>query len=83
VFINCPYDPEYRDNLNALLFAVCDCGFYPRIALESADSGELRFSKICELVRQCRYAIHDLSRVGIDPTLNFLDSTWYWSWDFI
>lgn len=67
VFINCPFDPEYKENLNALIFAVCDCGFYPRIALESADSGEVRFSKILQLIGECRYAIHDLSRVKIDP----------------
>jgi hypothetical protein len=67
VFINCPFDTEYKENLNALLFTVCHAGFSPRIATESADSGEGRFSKICELIRDCRYAIHDLSRIGIDP----------------
>jgi hypothetical protein len=67
VFINCPFDLEYKEHLNVLLFTVCDCGFSPRIALESADSGELRFSKILRLIKQCRYAIHDISRVGIDP----------------
>jgi hypothetical protein len=67
VFINCPFDPDYKEHLNVLLFTVCDGGFSPRIALESADSGEQRFSKILQLIKECRYAIHDLSRVGIDP----------------
>jgi hypothetical protein len=67
VFINCPFDDDYNKLLNALLFTIYDCGFFPRIAKESADSGENRLGKIYELIRDCRYAIHDLSRVKIDP----------------
>jgi hypothetical protein len=67
VFVNCPFNMGYREQFNALIFAVYDCGFYPICALESADSGEVRFSKICALIGECRYAIHDLSRIKIDP----------------
>jgi hypothetical protein len=66
VFINCPFDLDYKEHLNVLLFTVCDGGFSPRIAFQSADSGELRFSKILQLIKECRCAIHDISRVGIE-----------------
>ncbi|MFL9584185.1 hypothetical protein [Stenotrophomonas sp. AB1(2024)] len=35
----------------------------PRIALERADSGETRISKIIELVSESKYGIHDISRI--------------------
>jgi hypothetical protein len=63
VFINCPFDDEYRLLLRALLFTVACLGFNPKIALESSDSGEIRLSKICTLIRDSKYSIHDLSRL--------------------
>jgi hypothetical protein len=66
VFVNCPFDPDYKEQFDALIFAIYDCGFYPRCALEIADSGGVRFEKICELIQECRYGIHDLSRIQID-----------------
>jgi hypothetical protein len=68
VFVNCPFDAEYKEKLNAIIFTIYDCGYYPRCALESADSGELRFPKICGLIRDCRYGIHDLSRIELDTS---------------
>lgn len=66
IFINCPFDEAYKRLFEALLFAVYDCGFYVRCALET-DAGELRFQTICQLIRECRYGIHDLSRTQLDP----------------
>ncbi|MBM6403348.1 hypothetical protein JQN72_03715 [Phycicoccus sp. CSK15P-2] len=63
VFINCPFDPEFRPILEAILFCVLDCGLQPRLSSERLDSGEVRLSKIVELMKECRYSIHDLSRV--------------------
>jgi hypothetical protein len=63
VFVNCPFDDEYLPLLRPLLFCVTYLGFTPRIALESLDSGKPRFDKIVSLVRQSKYAIHDLSRL--------------------
>ena len=62
VFINCPFDQEYLPLLRPLLFTVLYLGLKPRIALERADSGELRLSKIAGLIKASRYSIHDLSR---------------------
>ncbi len=63
VFVNCPFDDEYRPLLRPLLFTIAYLGFNPRIALEDLDSGAPRIQKIVSLIRACRYAIHDLSRL--------------------
>jgi len=63
VFVNCPFDPEYLPLLRPLLFTVIDLGFVPRIASERSDSGEIRIEKISTLIGECRYSIHDLSRL--------------------
>lgn len=63
VFINCPFDPQYRPLLHALIFAVHDCGFRPRSALEVEDSGEVRVQKIVRIIGESPYGIHDISRI--------------------
>lgn len=63
VFINCPYDEDYFPLLRPILFVTYYAGLTPRLALERMDSGEARINKIAELVRDSRYAIHDLSRL--------------------
>ena len=63
VFVNCPFDDAYLPLLRPLLFTVIHLGFSPRIALEQLDSGRPRFDKIVALIRDCKYAIHDLSRL--------------------
>ena len=63
VFINCPYDAEYVPTLRPMLFAVLVLGFTPRLAMESGDSGATRIQRIIKLIRNSRYAIHDLSRL--------------------
>jgi hypothetical protein len=68
VFINCPFDPEYRDFFEGLIFTIFACGFRPRSAKELDDSGELRLNKLYSLIRQCRYGIHDISRTDLDAT---------------
>ena len=67
VFINCPFDPDYRELFEALLFTIFACGFRPRSAKELADDGELRLNKIYNLIGQCRFGIHDISRTELDP----------------
>lgn len=62
VFVNCPFDPDYRPLFRALIFTVEYCGFAARCALEVDDSGETRAEKIIRLIRGSRYGIHDISR---------------------
>jgi hypothetical protein len=63
VFLNCPFDDAYLPLLRPILFFILDLGLTPRIALERLDSGRPRIEKIISLIRESRYAIHDLSRL--------------------
>ena len=66
VFINCPFDDKYRPLFHAAVFAIVDCGFVPRCALEVDDGSEVRINKVCDLIPECRFGIHDLSRTELD-----------------
>jgi hypothetical protein len=66
VFINCPFDSKYSNNLSVILFTVIHSGFIPRTALEIDDAAEYRLDKIIGLIKATKYSIHDLSMVNID-----------------
>lgn len=68
VFINCPFDGNYLEILNAIVFAITHCGFFVRCALEESDAAVTRLSKIMDIMSECRYSIHDISRTELDPT---------------
>jgi hypothetical protein len=70
VFINCPFDPTYQLFFYAIVFVVIRSGFRARCALETDDTTENRFEKICKIINDCRYAIHDISRTELDPASN-------------
>lgn len=61
-FVNCPFDEDYDQILQAVLFCLVRFGLKPRIASERSDAGEPRVGKILELIRSSRYSVHDLSR---------------------
>lgn len=63
VFINCPFDDDFRQLLLGVVFAVLYLGYRPRLALESADSAENRIDKISKLIAESKFGIHDLSRL--------------------
>lgn len=63
VFLNVPYDEEYRPLLEALIFTLLDCGLMPRLASGQADSGSVRLEKIRDLIRSSHLSIHDISRM--------------------
>ena len=65
VFVNCPFDDDFVPILHAILFAIHDCGFVARIAVEDVGSGETRLDKIVRIIEESRYSIHDISRVEI------------------
>ncbi|MEC9347035.1 MAG: hypothetical protein VYB54_12475 [Pseudomonadota bacterium] len=62
VFVNCPFDEEHAPLLEALLFCIVYCGFVPRLASESRESGENRLDKIVSLIEVSEVSVHDLSR---------------------
>ncbi len=66
VFLNCPFDEDYRPIFEAIVFTIIDCGFTCRCALESDNSAETRIQKITDMIGSCRLGIHDLSRVQLD-----------------
>ena len=65
VFVNCPFDEPFKPLLDAILFAIHDCGFAARTALEESGSGETRLDKLVRVIGQCRFSIHDISRTEI------------------
>ena len=67
VFVNCPFDDAYRDLFQALVFAIHDCGYVVRCALELQDGSQVRIDKIALIIAECRLGIHDISRTQLDP----------------
>lgn len=68
VFINCPFGEDYENLFHAIVFAVSDCGFIARCALESSDSSEVRLEKLFRIISECRYGVHDISATELDST---------------
>jgi len=66
VFINVPFDRRYKKLFDALIFAVHECGFVARGAREQDDSSQVRLEKLLDIIGDCRFGIHDLSRVTLD-----------------
>jgi hypothetical protein len=66
VFINCPFTADYRAHFEAIVFTVVRSGFTPRCARESDDGGEARLDKICRIIRECPYSVHDISKTELD-----------------
>lgn len=57
IFVNCPSGPVHRLVTDAIVFAVLDAGFLPRVQLDPESVAEL-FSA----VRESQFGIHDLSQ---------------------
>lgn len=69
VFLNCPFDDEYRPLLRAAVFTIHACGFRARIALENTGSENIRLERLVKIIGECGLGIHDLSRVRVtSPT---------------
>lgn len=66
VFINAPFDRQYRRLFHALVFTVHECGFVARCALEGDDSSQVRMDKLYEIIRMSPLGIHGLSRTTLD-----------------
>lgn len=71
VFINCPFDEEYKSLLRPMLFTLVYVGLLPRLASEKSDSLEQRIEKILRLIKECKYSIHDLSRIKSEKAKEF------------
>src|SRR5215211_3176873 len=71
VFINCPFDEQYKSLLRPILFTLLYAGLVPRLASEKSDSLEQRIEKILRLIKECKYSIHDLSRLKSEKAKEF------------
>jgi hypothetical protein len=73
-FLNLPYDEKFKDLFLAYIAGVSAFGLVPRATLE-IPGGKRRLDRILQLIRDCRFSIHDLSRVELDhsnpPTPRF------------
>jgi hypothetical protein len=68
VFINCPFDDAYLPLLRATVYTVYRCGFFPVSALADNNALENRIDKIFRMIEQCRYGIHDISRIELSSS---------------
>jgi hypothetical protein len=64
VFLNIPYDEEFRSLYIAYIVGLCQLGMVPHLASEIPGGGR-RLDRIFELIQSRRYSIHDLSRVEV------------------
>jgi len=71
VFINCPFDPDYKPIFDAIIFTVFDCGFIARCTMEEQDASQSRIEKIYTIISNCKYGIHDISRTEVDVATGF------------
>ena len=67
VFLNIPYDDAFENLYLAYITGVSAFGLKPRAALEIPSSNR-RLERILDLIQQCEYSVHDLSRVELDRT---------------
>lgn len=65
VFLNIPYDSAFENLYLAYIAGVSAYGLQPRAALE-VRSGERRLDRIVQIIQQCNFSLHDLSRVQLD-----------------
>jgi hypothetical protein len=65
VFLNFPCDDQFRKLYLGYIAGICSFGLAPRATLE-IPGGERRLDRIADLIRSCRYSVHDLSRVELD-----------------
>ena len=63
IFVNCPFDDDFRQLLISIVFTIKYFNYMPKLALESANSGESRIDKIVNLIEESKFGIHDLSRI--------------------
>jgi hypothetical protein len=63
VFLIVPYDSSYERTLVALTAALVVLGRVPQLTFQITDGGQGRLRRIFDLLKSCRFSIHDLSAV--------------------
>jgi hypothetical protein len=62
VFVNCPFDSDFKPLMDAIVLSTVACGFVPRTANDTGDVSRPRMDRIKSAMEECGYSIHDLSR---------------------
>ena len=70
VFLNVPFDDKYEKLFVALIGTLVAVGLRPRTVLELPERGAGRLARLRDLISECRFSIHDLSRVGTPARFN-------------
>jgi hypothetical protein len=65
VFLNLPYDPQFKNLFLAYICAIHAYGMDPRVTLEIPGSAR-RLDRIFGLIQSCEYSVHDMSQVRLD-----------------
>ncbi len=65
MFVNCPFDAEFKPAFEAVVFTIMAGGYKVRCALEDNDSGDIRYDKLCRLIEASDRTVHDLSRTEV------------------
>lgn len=69
VFLNVPFDRQYRPLFIALLSSLTALGCDPHCVLEVPTAGRNRLDRIYDLIASCTASIHDVSRVTLSGPL--------------
>lgn len=64
VFLNCPFDDQFKSLFDAIVFTIHDLGFQARHALID-DSNAIRVERIAIEIATAKYSLHDISRVQL------------------
>ncbi len=70
VFINCPFDEEYRPLFESIIFTTLYLGFNP-VFSRTLSSGTVRIDQLIDLIRGSKWGIHDISRNEMNKPLRF------------
>jgi hypothetical protein len=71
VFLNYPFDHEFDDFSVAMHFAVTAANLIPVCAKDIGAPDQVRLQLLVDLVTNCDYSAHDLSRYKPDPNGGF------------
>lgn len=69
VFINCPFDKNYKPIFNAIVFTIHHLGYVADFALNKSGGGAARLARIYGQLCACASSIHDISRVSLSGPL--------------
>ena len=64
VFLNCPFDTQFKPLFDAIVFTIHDLGFQARHALID-NSNVVRVERIASELATSKYSLHDISRVQL------------------